>query len=404
MPRFFPPEEDSMADGHDEERVGAAQIGALLVGIAVVAAAGIYRPAATAPRSVRTPALATASHVAENRQSATSTLTTSRTLLAHSPDGVGATGTVTPTASLTSRPPAGGTAGLTATLVAAAATAPSALGAPPGPSDGPVTPEPPFFAFSRPFDNSHDVRPSRYYPWGTTGRGAYLLHHGVDIGNPLGAEVRTVADGIVVYAGRDDREAWGPETDFYGQLVVIQHTPALDGHPLASLYGHVSRTLVQTGQTVAAGDVIAEVGAEGIALGPHLHLEFRLSPHDYESTVNPELMLAPLDGLGTVIGRVVDAAGDLVPGVDVGLYAAAGSEPGEWLSTTTTYPGQHTTPTTRWGENFVFGDTQPGRYVVAATVRGARVTAPVTVTAGGAWFVTIGPRRSSPVGAPPGHG
>jgi murein DD-endopeptidase MepM/ murein hydrolase activator NlpD len=263
---------------------------------------------------------------------------------------------------------------------------------------------------ARPFDTAAEIRASRYYPYGTTGRGEYLLHHGVDIGNPMGTPVLAVANGKVVYAGTDDKHEWGPSTDFYGQLVVLQHDLALDGRPLATLYGHVSRVLVRAGQSVRAGDPVAEVGAEGIALGPHLHLEVRAEAADYESTRNPELFLRPLDGHGTIVGRALDRGGRPVPGARIGLYAPAGDQPGEWLGETTTYPDAHVNATSPWSENFVFADAPAGRYVLAGSLDGSRVTAVATVAAGQAVVVTLragaapaGTRGTSvpPPGLPP---
>lgn len=55
-----------------------------------------------------------------------------------------------------------------------------------------------------------------------------------------------------------------------------------------TLYAHCSKILVSEGQTVSAGDVIAEVGKTGWATGPHLHIEVIINgtpvdPLDYIS-------------------------------------------------------------------------------------------------------------------------
>ena len=88
--------------------------------------------------------------------------------------------------------------------------------------------------------------------WGTT-------HYGIDIANRIGTPIYAFTDGVVQEAG--------PATGF-GLWVVLRHP---DG--TRSVYGHVNRMFVQKGQTVRAGEEIAEIGNRGHSTGPHLHLE-----------------------------------------------------------------------------------------------------------------------------------
>jgi len=44
------------------------------------------------------------------------------------------------------------------------------------------------------------------------------------------------------------------------------------GDGTITVYGHINRSLVQVGQRVAAGQVIAETGNRGQSTGPHLHI------------------------------------------------------------------------------------------------------------------------------------
>lgn len=86
-------------------------------------------------------------------------------------------------------------------------------------------------------------------------------HSGVDLPAPHDSDIRAIRDGVVVFA---DPHAG------YGNLVVIMHKDDYTSH-----YGHCNKILVQPGQKVKAGAIIAKVGSTGISSGPHLHLEIR---------------------------------------------------------------------------------------------------------------------------------
>ena len=114
------------------------------------------------------------------------------------------------------------------------------------------------------------VRPSGYpvlrgymtsgYGWRNdpfTGRNA--LHRGVDFAARRGADVITVAAGIVTFAG---------ERSGYGILVEINH-----GNGYVTRYGHNARVLVKPGDRVLKGQRVALVGSTGRSTGPHVHFE-----------------------------------------------------------------------------------------------------------------------------------
>lgn len=84
-------------------------------------------------------------------------------------------------------------------------------------------------------------------------------HNGVDIAAPIGTPIYAPEGGVVLDAG--------PANGF-GLAVYIQHP---DG--TITLYGHINDYFVTAGQTVEAGQVIAEVGNRGQSTGPHLHIE-----------------------------------------------------------------------------------------------------------------------------------
>ena len=89
------------------------------------------------------------------------------------------------------------------------------------------------------------------------------MHNGDDMAAGSGTPIHACRAGTVVIAGSQGG---------YGNAVVIDH-----GGGMATLYAHQSRIATSVGATVNAGDVIGYVGATGLATGPHLHFEVRLS-------------------------------------------------------------------------------------------------------------------------------
>ena len=100
--------------------------------------------------------------------------------------------------------------------------------------------------------------------------GASSYHYGIDIGGVgYGATIVASRAGTVTYAG------W---SGGYGYMVEIDH-----GGGVRTRYGHCSKILVSTGQTVNMGTPIALVGSTGVSTGPHLHFEVRING----TAVNP---------------------------------------------------------------------------------------------------------------------
>jgi murein DD-endopeptidase MepM/ murein hydrolase activator NlpD len=86
-------------------------------------------------------------------------------------------------------------------------------------------------------------------------------HEGIDIAVPIGTPVRASGGGTV--------EAAGTDSD-YGLFALLRHPGGYE-----SMYGHASRLLVQEGDEVSAGQVIAVTGNSGRSTAPHLHFEIR---------------------------------------------------------------------------------------------------------------------------------
>jgi hypothetical protein len=183
-----------------------------------------------------------------------------------------------------------------------------------------------------------------------------------------------VGNGTVYYTGTDQDILYGPQPNFYGNLIVLQMDGATpSGQSIFVLYGHLDELYVQTGQTVAAGDIVGTVGSTGVALGPHLHFEIRVGdPLSYfTSTRNPDLWLKPYYGYGTLAGRVVDGSG--IPLREVAL-TVHGSDMKRY---TWTYAGDENIPDEQWKENFTLGDLPQGWYTV--TTRSASRTYSVEI-------------------------
>ena len=102
------------------------------------------------------------------------------------------------------------------------------------------------------------------------------MHRGVDLGYPEGTPVAAAWDGMV-------RISKGTaNTGGYGNLVVIRHDNGLETY-----YAHLSRRLVNPGQTVKAGDIIGLGGNTGRSYGAHLHFEVRYLGND----INPNRLI-----------------------------------------------------------------------------------------------------------------
>lgn len=95
-------------------------------------------------------------------------------------------------------------------------------------------------------------------------------HEGIDYDAPPGAAVLATNDGRVALAE--------PLT-VRGNAVIIDH-----GLGVYSGYYHLSEINVQKGQLVKRGDVVGKVGDTGLATGPHLHWEIRVSGINVDPT------------------------------------------------------------------------------------------------------------------------
>lgn len=91
--------------------------------------------------------------------------------------------------------------------------------------------------------------------------GRYSFHSGYDLAAPHGSEIRAMYSGRVTAAKFDSG---------YGNYIVLDHSGGFQ-----TLYAHCSELLVECGDEVSSGGVIARVGSTGNSTGAHLHVEFR---------------------------------------------------------------------------------------------------------------------------------
>jgi len=230
---------------------------------------------------------------------------------------------------------------------------------------------------------------SPYYPYGSTGQGAYLLHHGADIANPLGTPLLAPADGMVVFAGSDSDEAIGPTTHFFGNAVVIELDRRYRDQAVFVLLGHMSRVDVQRGQRVQSGQTVGAVGSTGIAIGPHVHVEVRVGVNDYDHTRNAEFWLEPLPGFGALAGRVLTADGRHLPNVHLLFYPGPEFKSPRFYTYTYTDALGLIFPDDEWGENFLLADLPANTYRYEFEANGKIYHGEFTITAGRTSWIEV---------------
>lgn len=137
--------------------------------------------------------------------------------------------------------------------------------------------------------------------------GRLVQHRGVDFAVPYGADVYATADGEVAFAG------------WYGGLgrtVTIDH-----GGGLITRYAHTSHIVVNEGDLVRRGEVIAKAGNSGRSTGTHLHYEVwlndrALDPMDFLGREDPESLVALQGQSQTILAPAL--AEDSVLGLAMG--------------------------------------------------------------------------------------
>lgn len=133
-----------------------------------------------------------------------------------------------------------------------------------------------------PVDSSPDPTPPgsgyeqtrKYYPpikkpWNITSSfgarthpvtGEASFHAGIDISAKIGSPVYSILDGTIAIA------EYNPHVNLAGKYIKVN---LVDG--AQTVYMHLSKIIVKTGQTVKRGQIIGYSGNTGRSTGPHLH-------------------------------------------------------------------------------------------------------------------------------------
>lgn len=227
----------------------------------------------------------------------------------------------------------------------------------------------PSFDFPIPEDASRLIETS--YRFGSTQLGEKIPHDGVEMLNPEGTPVLAVADGKVYFSGNDRTFKRGRFTNFYGNIIILEHELPNYSVSVYSFYAHLSEINVNEGETVTRGQEIGSVGATGKAFTNHLHFEVRIGDVLLQNARNPELFLPLLPtedhpNVGILIGSLISQNGNPIPGVSVVVQRM---EDGILVPGTSIYVETYAKTISgeqNWGENFVISNLPAGEYRVSA--------------------------------------
>ena len=127
---------------------------------------------------------------------------------------------------------------------------------------------------------SRSYKPDLFFIWPLRGRitktfniKSLKQHHGIDIAVAQGTEVVAAQGGKIIFQGKQEG---------YGNMIVVRHDSEF-----STIYAHNRVNLVEVGQRVCQGEIIAKVGSTGNSTGPHLHFEIRRG----KKPLNPLLYL-----------------------------------------------------------------------------------------------------------------
>lgn len=216
------------------------------------------------------------------------------------------------------------------------------------------------FYFARPIAADQVNWPNADYRYGGVFFAPNIVHTGIDIPAPERTPIVAAGPGTVVWVGWGlFTETPGNLADPYGIAVAIRQDFGFKDQQLYTAYAHLHEAAAVVGQHVETGELIGFVGSTGAATGPHLHFEVRFEANSFHHTYNPELWIAPPQGWGVLVGRIVDSKGKVIPQLEVHLEA---QDSGKFYLVKTYGSGGAINPDPYYNENLVLGDLPAGIY------------------------------------------
>ncbi|WP_214733950.1 M23 family metallopeptidase [Exiguobacterium sp. s154] len=127
-----------------------------------------------------------------------------------------------------------------------------------------------------------------------SGQFGYTFHNGLDIAAKTGTPVYAAEAGKVTKVSSS-----GP----YGNHIQIEHN--VDGQKWTTVYAHLHKVDVKTGQSVHQGEPIGQIGNTGNSSGPHLHFEIHKGDYNFSASsagnaVDPMKLAERLGGASPV--------------------------------------------------------------------------------------------------------
>jgi murein DD-endopeptidase MepM/ murein hydrolase activator NlpD len=114
-------------------------------------------------------------------------------------------------------------------------------------------------------------------------------HTGIDFGIGIGTPLYASEDGVIRAVDNNDKGIARRNKYQYGKYILIDHN-----NNMTTLYAHMNRSIVSTGETVKRGQIIGYSGNTGYATGPHLHFGVYWTPSLQLKKIPPASGLVPI--------------------------------------------------------------------------------------------------------------